>query len=77
MTYIHNFLIAVDQLINTIFFGWPDETMSSRAYRWHKDDVRHWPYKVINALFFWQNDHCRSSYENESKGAQYPPELRK
>ena len=26
-------LIALDQLLNTLTGGWPDETMSSRAYR--------------------------------------------
>ena len=34
MTYGKRTLIAVDQLINTLLGGWPDETLSSRCYRW-------------------------------------------
>ena len=61
MTYGKRTLIAVDQLINTLLGGWPDETLSSRCYRWARDGVR---------------EHCRESYENERLGRQLPPELR-
>ena len=27
-------------------------------------------------LFFWQREHCKSSYESEREGRQSPPELR-
>ena len=43
MTYGKRTLIAVDQLINTLLGGWPDETLSSRCYRWARDGVRAWP----------------------------------
>ena len=69
-------LIAFDQLLNALFGGWPDETLSSRAYRWDNDGVRSWPKKVINALFFWEKNHCLSAYTNEREGRQLPPELR-
>ena len=75
-TYIHNVLVAIDQLFNAVCCGWPDESLSSRAWRWHIGDVRHWPYRAIEALFFWQNDHCRESYESERLRRQFPPELR-
>jgi hypothetical protein len=76
MTYGKAVLIAVDQLVNSLLAGWPDETLSSRAWRWDNDGVRSWPKKVINAMFFWQKDHCLSSYNNERDGRQLPPELR-
>lgn len=69
-------LIAIDQLVNALLAGWPDETLSSRAYRWDNDGVRSWPKKVINALFFWEKNHCLSAYTNEREGRQLPPELR-
>ena len=53
-----------------------DETMSSRAWRWEKDGVRAWPRRVVDALFFWEKDHCRESYVSERDGRQLPPELR-
>lgn len=38
--YFHNLLVACDQFLNTLLGGWPDETLSSRCWRWHKDGVR-------------------------------------
>ncbi|MBQ3059575.1 MAG: pseudouridine synthase [Desulfovibrio sp.] len=69
-------LIAADQLVNAVFGGWPDETLSSRAYRWARDDVRYWPLRIIEVLFWWEKEHCRESYESERLGRQLPPELR-
>ena len=74
--YIKNVLIAIDQLFNAVIGGYCDESLSSRAWRWDNDGVRSWPKKVINALFFWQKDHCLSAYTNEREGRQLPPELR-
>ena len=42
-TYLHNLLVACDQLVNALMGGWPDETLSSRCWRWHVSGVRHWP----------------------------------
>ena len=60
MTYGKKVLVAVDQLINTLLGGWPDETL-----------------RVVDGLFFWQREHCKSSYESEREGRQSPPELRR
>lgn len=70
-------LIAVDQFFNTIIGGFADETLSSRAYRHKKDGSRVWPAWIIDHLFFWQEEHCRSAYESELERAHLPPELRK
>jgi len=37
---------------------------------------RAWPWRVVDGLFFWQREHCKSSYESEREGRQSPPELR-
>lgn len=76
MTYGKRTLIAIDQLFNAILGGWPDETLSSRCYRWDRGGVRTWPRKFVDWLFFWQKAHCKSSYESEKEGRQLPPELR-
>ena len=68
--------IAVDQLFNALFNGWPDESLSSRAFRDDRDGRRHWPRKLIDGIFCWQKNHCKSAYENERKGRQLPPEMR-
>lgn len=70
-------LIALDQLVNALCNGWPDETLSSRAWRWELNGKRNWPRKAIDRLFFFDLDHCRESYESERLGRQLPPELRR
>ena len=76
MTYGKAVLIAADQLVNALLAGWPDETLSSRAWRWEQNGVRSWPRRLIDRLFFWEQDHCRESYRSEREGRQLPPELR-
>ena len=69
--------IALDQLINTIFGGWADETISSRAWR-KRDDGRGWALlrRVIDCLFRRQKDHCKTAYESELQRLHLPPEMR-
>jgi len=69
------FLIAFDQLLNTMFGGWADESISARAFRLRD---RGWgtAYKYINKLFFWQKDHCGASYYSEVIRSQLPQEYR-
>jgi hypothetical protein len=58
LKYIYNLSLAVDQAINTILFGHPDETLSSRLGRTIKKErylfVR--PFrKVIDRIFFFDS----------------------
>lgn len=69
-------LIALDQLANALLDGWPDETLSSRAWRWEQNGIRSWPPRIIDVLFFFDPEHCRESFESERTGRQQPPELR-
>lgn len=74
------FLIAFDQVLNTMVYikgdgwGFADETLSARA--WRLRDESSFPYKLINALFFWQENHCKEAYESEHRNFQLPPEYR-
>jgi hypothetical protein len=34
------------------------------------------PYKLINGLFFWQDNHCKQAYESEKADKQLPLEYR-
>lgn len=77
---IDQFLIGVDQLINTVVwvkgdgFGYADETLSARAWRLrHQSNA----WKRINLIFFWQHNHCQSAYHSEQFRRQLPPEYRK
>lgn len=68
-------LIAIDQLLNTLLGGYADETLSSRAYRWSLRDIN-WPKTVIDALLWFDEDHCYESYLSELYRRQLPPSMR-
>jgi hypothetical protein len=75
---LKNIAIAFDQLLNTLLGSQPDETLSARCYRlrlvspwWHAAQV------VIDAIFFWQDQHCKQSYFSEYERNQLPGEYRK
>ena len=53
-------------------FGYADETLSARA--WRLPHQSSFPYKVINALFFWQENHCKEAYYSEVFNKQLPRE---
>ena len=69
--------IAIDQLVNTIFGGWADETISCRAHRM-QGKSRKWARlrKLIDSLFRRQKDHCKTAYESEMQRRHLPPEMR-
>ncbi len=62
-----NLLIALDQLINVLLAGDPDETLSSRAHRMREKGQPYWGWTAgaIDWLFFWQPQHCQQAYESE------------
>ena len=67
-------IIALDQLFNTLCGGWADETFSARCWRL-RDRGRGWMLarRVVDALFFFDPDHCRTSFEAEQRRAHLPP----
>lgn len=76
--YLLNNLIALDQLANTLLAGEADETLSSRAHRMREKGHRWWGWtaRFIDALFFWQLEHCRNAWLSEVTRAQLPRNLR-
>lgn len=78
-SYLKQVLIAFDQLLNALICnGWADETMSSVA--WRMEQEGRWFGKImrpfIDTLFFWDDNHCQESFENERLRLQSPPEQR-
>lgn len=74
--HVKQFLIALDQVLNTIFGGWADESLSSRAYRLEQERGRKWARVIIDSLLFFDKDHCKESYESEILRRQLPPAMR-
>ena len=66
-----NMAVAIDQAVNALLGGLPDETISARIYRnqWKKTET------FVNWLFGDPN-HCRDSYESERSGSHLPMEYR-
>lgn len=86
-TFRHNWyqiLVSLDQTLTTVFCSiffptersYADETLSCRAVRWEACGTRSWPRKVIDRIFFWQEEHCLSSYRSEEEKKHLPPSLR-
>ncbi|WP_107725917.1 hypothetical protein [Neisseria weaveri] len=68
--YAYQVAISADQLLNAVLGGFADETLSSRIYRnstLADKPRRRWRAAkcAVNALFFWQADHCRGAYNSE------------
>jgi hypothetical protein len=72
LTYAMRVLISVDQAVNALVGGSPDETLSSRTYRRAELDEKPkllWKgfHRLVNGLFFWEPNHCYESYLVELK----------
>ena len=67
MSYTKRVLIAVDRLVNAATpYGRVGETLSGRAYRCD------WKIRpVIDALFFWERNHCEMSYYYDRDNKDY------
>lgn len=72
---ITQFLIAIDQVFNTLLGGMADETLSARAYRTRETNP--WRMRVIDSLFFWQDSHCYESWLSEVERRQLPSAYRR
>lgn len=71
-------MVAIDQLLNALLFGYADETLSSRVYRGERDGKFFGRVfrPVIDTLFFWQTRHCQLAYLAEVYRRQYPTDFR-
>lgn len=72
-------LIGLDQFINCLIyipgdgFGMADETLSARLFRCHLQGLiaDRW-YRAVDALFFWDANHCYESWRSEVERRQLP-----
>lgn len=77
---------ALSRLLNAAFLGGhPSESISACTHReWVINPDRKWiriRRKLINALFFWQEDHCQFAYDFDMAWAwdrirRYPDQAR-
>lgn len=76
MNYLINILVSISQALNTILGGNPDMTFSARAYvnRHNKNWNR--VYKLVNKIYFWQTNHCATSFAADVEYAKYVKSLK-
>lgn len=75
LEYIRNVAIGIDQAINTVLFGYPDETLSARCGRLgHRYPYKAWKV-LIDAIFhpFQGPNHCVNAHIKEGKRYHSPP----
>lgn len=65
--WVKEIAVAFDQMLNAVLGGTSDETLSSRAHRMRvkRHPYTWWLADVIDAIFFWDDDHCKEAYEGE------------
>jgi hypothetical protein len=72
MNRFYQLLIAIDQCLNCLIgSGYADETLSAYCYR-----QQDWRMKVIDAILWFDKDHCYNSYLSEIYRKQYPEAYR-
>ena len=79
LDYLFRLAIAIDQLLNVaICDGEPDETMSSNAYRMHRNGGRwgflKWVIDLVASPF--ERDHCYKAFQSELLRLHLPPDAR-
>lgn len=67
--YALGILLFVDCFANLLARGSFSETLSARAHRLREQKHRVWGWTAnfVDALFFWQDEHCKTQFEREQK----------
>ena len=77
--YLLNVAIAIDQTLNALRGGSPDETLSAAAWRTEqKGRLLGRVFRPLIDLAFLplEKDHCRTAFESERNGRHLPEEYR-
>jgi hypothetical protein len=63
--YIWNVLVSLDQLVNTLLLGDPDETISSRMGKYAARGRGWIPCQLCKLLDFFDKNHCSKNIEKD------------
>ena len=75
LRYVLRILIAIDQLVNTLVGGYPDETLSASAYLGEREGKLFGRIfrPIIDFLFLpLERSHCKRAWEAEFNFSQRP-----
>ena len=62
--YFWNICVSVDQFVNTVLGGYPDETISSRAGKAQRQG-KAWGCLFCDLLNIFENQHCAKNIEED------------
>ena len=62
---------ALSQLFYVIFSYGDNSNLSISGEAYYNRNKRKWLYKLINSIFFWQDNHCKWAYDNDLKYAKW------
>lgn len=65
--YVLNILVAVDQFVNVLAGGDPDETISSRLGKHYPNSLLT---RIVNKIFFWDGGIHTFKYIEEDEGSK-------
>lgn len=74
MNYLKNVAVGFDQLLAAVFGIPADCTISAYCWILHMRGKADWPYKVVDTIFFWDDNHCEESYYSELLDKYQPKE---
>ena len=63
--YLFNLFVSGSCALNTVLGGNPKEALSERSGRAARYHGSFWLASLINAIFFWERDHCEASLQEE------------
>lgn len=65
--YLMNIILVLDQVVNVLFLGDPDETISARAGKKHPKLA-----KIIDKIFWFDKRHCERAFRADpDEGLNY------
>lgn len=68
--YLVRCMAWISQGFNLLIGGHHDQTVSARAYIKRYNLVWGFVYRIINMIFFWQEDHCFESHLDDLEFAK-------
>lgn len=65
MQYLLNVATTISHLINAALGGSPSVTLSARCYLNRSVKIWGWAEKIINTIFWFDDDHCYQSFRRD------------
>jgi hypothetical protein len=65
LQFLSNLFTLFSCTLNTLLLGSPNEPLSERSGRAYITNGKFWLRDIINAIFFWQDNHCQKALDED------------